>query len=81
MYDFCVMPWKIFLELFKENYSMFIYYNEKWHFKSAYNDIPIKLNYSPDNQMYFCNSLFNKVTSVKKEELQWNPINKNIIIY
>ena len=93
MYDKCIMTWKTFLKLFKKNYELFEYKNGSWYFKLPdplgtewfqslceiilkYDTIMVR-----DEDIYFISPIFKKVTFVKQEELQWNPINKNIIIY
>ena len=93
MYDKCIMTWKTFLELFKKNYEYFQYKDGEWWVKTpepwgiGYYHILCKLDLKYDNRtvedgtIYFINSFYGKVTFIKQEELQWNPTNKNIIIY
>lgn len=93
MYDSCIMTWKTFLDLFRQDYSLFYYDGKNWYMRSGKSkignyliwDIQIHLelfnNIIKDNEVYFLNCITNAITSIKQEELKWNPINKNIIIY
>lgn len=53
----CCMTWKTFLDLFKEDYSLFIFDGINWRFKGT--DIPIILHYSdfliPNGNVVFIN--------------------------
>lgn len=85
MWSNCMMTWKTFLTLFKQEYQLFIYYDGYWHFKQPFQDIKIflKLDNSiiKDGDIVFVNYIENAIKPIKAEELQWNPIKKNIILY
>ena len=94
MYDKCIMTWKTFLELFKEHYDYFKYKDGNWWVKTpepllgiGYYTILCKLvlEYDArsvrDGDIWFINSFYGKTTFIEKEDLQWNPTRKNIIIY
>ena len=70
-YDFCIMTWKIFLKLFKYDYSLFYYDGVNWKFKMTY--IPIKLHFFNDivndDYIYFIDSFFNRLSYLNMEEL------------
>lgn len=94
MWDSCVMTWKTFLDLFKTDYELFGYKDGDWYFtngKDIFNGpnyffgIKINLHLFPDviedNRIVFFNRMQSSITIIEKEDLQWNPINKNIILY
>lgn len=85
MWSSCMMTWKTFLALFKKDYELFVFYNGYWHFKCAYSDIKIflKLNNDiiRDGDIVFINPSQSAIKPIKSEELQWEPIKKNIILY
>lgn len=85
MWSNCMMTWKTFLALFKKDYKFFTFYDGYWHFKQAFSDIKIflKLNDSiiKNGDIVFVNYSENIIKPIKWEELQWNLIEKNIILY
>ena len=93
MYEKCIMTWKTFLDLFKEHYEYFEYIDGNWTIRTPqpwgigkfFLYCKIILNFPdegvPDGLIYFINPLYSKVTFIEQEDLQWNPISKNIIIF
>lgn len=88
MWDSCVMTWKTFLNLFAKDYELFGYKDGDWFFKCGgdiLNDIKIYLHLFPDcvrdEQLVFFNHMQQSIKIIEQEDLQWNPINKNIILY
>lgn len=55
---YCVMTWKTFLNLFREDYNLFYFNGINWCYKLV--DIKIILHYTnafvPDNRAFFINS-------------------------